>query len=56
MADDLKNNEFGAFDYHRDMSKDKPKENIFSGILKVIGNRYFDLGFIFTVFGIVSIR
>ena len=53
MADDLKNNEFGAFDYHRDMSKDKPKENIFSGILKVIGNRYFDLGFIFTVFGIV---
>ena len=53
MADDLRHNDFGAFDFHRDGNGDRQKPGFFEMIKSVVTNRFFDLGLIFTVFGVI---
>ena len=53
MADDLKSTNFGAFDTNRDEKDEKSRSGFLSLILGVITNRYFDLGLIFVVFGVI---
>ncbi|MBR2523636.1 MAG: hypothetical protein IKE53_04265 [Clostridiales bacterium] len=52
MADDLKKSDFGAFDANRERA-DKDRSGLFSAVIGVLSNRYFDLGLIFTVFGVI---
>jgi len=53
MADDLNNSNFGAFDANRDEKSERGKGGLIGLVLGVLSNRYFDLGLIFAVFGVI---